>query len=39
VLDADEVFHGTEDVSFADGHAFPVTWQFATNVANSRPDF
>ena len=41
VADSDmlTVRHGRRgNVAFADGHVAPVTWQFATNVANSRPD-
>jgi prepilin-type processing-associated H-X9-DG protein len=30
--------HGLANVSFADGHVLPVTPQFGTNLANSRPD-
>jgi prepilin-type N-terminal cleavage/methylation domain-containing protein/prepilin-type processing-associated H-X9-DG protein len=30
--------HGKADVTFADGHVEPVTWQFGTNFVNSRPD-
>ena len=32
--------HGKKgDVTFADGHVENVTWQFANNVTNSRPDY
>jgi prepilin-type N-terminal cleavage/methylation domain-containing protein/prepilin-type processing-associated H-X9-DG protein len=30
--------HGKADVTFADGHVEPVTWQFGTNAANSQLD-
>jgi prepilin-type processing-associated H-X9-DG protein len=30
--------HGKANVSFADGHAEAVTWQFGTNYVNSRND-
>ena len=29
---------GKANVTFADGHVEPVTWQFGTNAVNSRPD-
>jgi prepilin-type N-terminal cleavage/methylation domain-containing protein/prepilin-type processing-associated H-X9-DG protein len=38
--DVISIRHGGKgsNVIFADGHAQPVTWQFATNLNNSRPD-